>query len=233
MKVGITLPSFRDSAEPALEAALRAEELGIDGVFVFDHIWPMGRPDLPALSTMPLLGAIAAVTDHIVLGPLVARVGMLPDFVLVEALESLSRMAPGRVVAGLGTGDRKSADENRRYGIDYAPVEARMSSLRNCAAALKEDGIPVWLGGESARIAGLAAELGVALNLWDAEDRRISAEAESGRVPEVTWGGEVGSGGPATELRLRAVAGLGASWAVCAWPRSLEEVAAGAARLRR
>ncbi len=61
VKIGITLPQFRDEADTALEAARRAEELGFDGVFCFDHLWPMGRPDRPALSSAPLLGALAAI----------------------------------------------------------------------------------------------------------------------------------------------------------------------------
>ena len=63
MKIGITLPQFRNEADTALEAARRAEDLGFDGVFCFDHLWPMGRPDRPALSSAPLLGALAAATS--------------------------------------------------------------------------------------------------------------------------------------------------------------------------
>ena len=58
MRVGITLPQFRDEADSALDAARRAEALGIDGVFCFDHLWPMGQPGRPALSSGPLLGAL-------------------------------------------------------------------------------------------------------------------------------------------------------------------------------
>ena len=72
MKVGVTLPQFRDEADTALSAARRAEALGIDGVFVFDHLWPMGHPGRPALSSGPLLGALAASTTTIHLGTLVA-----------------------------------------------------------------------------------------------------------------------------------------------------------------
>ncbi len=42
MRVGVTLPTFRDDAA-ALDAARRAEALGLDGVFVFDHLWPLGQ----------------------------------------------------------------------------------------------------------------------------------------------------------------------------------------------
>ena len=43
MRIGVTLPSFRDDAS-AVDAARQAERLGLDGVFVFDHLWPIGQP---------------------------------------------------------------------------------------------------------------------------------------------------------------------------------------------
>ena len=85
MKIGITLPQFRHEAGSAIEAARRAEDLGLDGVFCFDHLWPMAQPDRPALSMAPLLGALAASTSTISVGTLVSRVGLVPDGVLVAA----------------------------------------------------------------------------------------------------------------------------------------------------
>ncbi|HEY4700455.1 MAG TPA: LLM class flavin-dependent oxidoreductase, partial [Streptosporangiaceae bacterium] len=74
MRIGITLPQFEHGADHALEAARRAESLGIDGVFCFDHLWPIGKPGRPALSSGPLLGALAASTSTITIGSLVSRV---------------------------------------------------------------------------------------------------------------------------------------------------------------
>src|SRR5204862_6311366 len=107
LNVGITLPQFREEAGPALEVARSAEAAGLDGVFVFDHLWPLGRPDRPALHSTTLLGALAAETSRVTLGTLVARVGLVPNAVLVHALVTLHRIAgDGRFIAGLGTGDR-------------------------------------------------------------------------------------------------------------------------------
>ena len=46
---------------------------------------------------------------------------------------------------------------------------------------------------------------------------------------EVTWGGPVGDTVEEAIDTLAAVAGAGATWAVCAWPESLEVVAEAAA----
>jgi alkanesulfonate monooxygenase SsuD/methylene tetrahydromethanopterin reductase-like flavin-dependent oxidoreductase (luciferase family) len=145
MKVGITLPQFRDEADSCLDAAHRAEDLGIDGVFCFDHLWPMGQPDRPAISSAPLLGAMAASTSTIVVGTLVARVGLVPDEVLVAVLASLSSLSTGRLIAGIGTGDHLSRDENLAYGLPFASADERRSSLAVVASAVRRLGIPVWV----------------------------------------------------------------------------------------
>lgn len=225
MRIGVTLPSFRDDPADALDAARTAESLGFDGAFVFDHLWPMGRPDRPALSAFPLLGALAAVTSRLCLGTLVARVGLVPDDLLVAELVSLERMAPGRVVAGLGTGDAKSAAENRAFGLAYPPADERRLALRSCARQLRDRGIPVWIGGGSPATTQLASELGVAVNLWEGQPAALSAlQART----EVTWGGPVAGDVAAMAEWLSEIERAGATWAVCAWPVSLEALAEAA-----
>jgi alkanesulfonate monooxygenase SsuD/methylene tetrahydromethanopterin reductase-like flavin-dependent oxidoreductase (luciferase family) len=229
VRVGVTLPTFRHDAS-AVEAARRVEELGLDGVFVFDHLWPLGAPQRPALSAFPVLGAVAASTHTVRVGTLVARVGLVPDEVLVAQLLSLHHMAPGRLIAGLGTGDDKSAAENLAFGIPFDPADERRLSLRSCARQLTAAGVPVWVGGGSAATDELAVDLGVALNLWGAPPAMVAAFRSR---CEVTWAGPVGVEVPEIAPWLEEIAGAGATWAVCAWPRSIEAVAEAAASLRR
>jgi alkanesulfonate monooxygenase SsuD/methylene tetrahydromethanopterin reductase-like flavin-dependent oxidoreductase (luciferase family) len=230
VRVGVTLPTFRDDAR-AIDAAQRAEALGLDGVFVFDHLWPLGAPQRPALSAFPVLGAVAAATSRLALGSLVARVGLVPDEVLVAELLSLHCMAPARLIAGLGTGDSKSAPENLAFGIPFEPADVRRVSLRRCASHLLQAGVPVWVGGGSSATVELAVALGpgAAVNLWEGQPAAVA-----GLQPrcEVTWAGPVAGAVPEIALWLEEVAGAGATWAVCAWPESLEAVAEAAALVR-
>jgi alkanesulfonate monooxygenase SsuD/methylene tetrahydromethanopterin reductase-like flavin-dependent oxidoreductase (luciferase family) len=230
VRVGVTLPTFRDDGS-ALDAAVRAEELGIDGVFVFDHLWPLGRRDRPALSAFPVLGAVASVTSRISFGPFVARIGLVPDDVLVAELASLARMAPSRLIAGMGTGDRHSAPENEAYGIPPGPADERRLALVGCARRVLALGIPVWVGGGSPATTALAVDLGpgAAVNLWEGQASAVAAL--TARCP-VTWGGPVASEVTEIALELSALAEAGATWAVCAWPESLENVAEVARLLR-
>lgn len=230
MKVGITLPQFRDEADTALAAAERAEELGIDGVFVFDHLWPMGQPGRPALSSGPLLGALAASTSTIHLGTLVARIGLVPDEVLIDVLCGVDALSGGRFVAGIGTGDKLSAAENEAYGIPFETADIRRDRLMTVATAVVGAGVPVWIGGGRPEMVARARAAGAAINVWQVGAEKVAPLVDEG--VEVTWGGPVGDTLAGATATLAAVAAAGATWAVCAWPDSLEVVAEAAAEVR-
>jgi len=224
VKVGVTLPQFRDDAAGAIAAAAEAERLGIDGVFVFDHLWPIGGPGRPIVASLPLLGAIAAETERIVIGSLVMRVGLLPDDMLLEELGRVDDVSGGRFVAGLGTGDRLSADENRAFGVPYGSAEERRETLHRCAASLRARGHRVWIGAGATvdpRTREVAHSIGAALNAWDTGVATVEAETEV----EMTWGGPVAGGAVAVAERVRELARAGATWVVCGWPDSLTAVA--------
>ena len=66
IRTGIVLPTFRETPADALEAAHEAFAAGVDGVFCYDHLWPMGQPERPALAPFPVLAALAASAGHAV-----------------------------------------------------------------------------------------------------------------------------------------------------------------------
>jgi len=239
LRVGTTLPQFRHEPGPAFDVARRAEAAGLDGVFVFDHLWPLGQPGRPALHWLGLLGALAVETERVSLGTLVARVGLVPDAVLVHSLVSLQRMAGARIVAGLGTGDEGNRPENDAYGVPFLPLAQRLESLASCCRELRAAGVRTWVGGRSAAVRRAAAEAD-GWNGWGSDPATFASEAlgvAAGR--ELTWGGQVLIGrtradadaklrahgarpglvaGTVDDLRhhFEALAAAGASWAVCA-----------------
>jgi len=231
---GLILPSFQATADDAVAVAVRAEAAGLGGVFCYDHLWPMGQPERPAIAPFPLLGAIASVTARICVGTLVARVGLVPNEVLVAEFDALSVLAPGRVIAGLGTGDRLSEAENEAYGVPFASAGDRRAEMADCARSLRERGVVVWIGGGGgdAKTVAVAEAEGVVLNMWAADPEQVARQSARS---EVTWAGTppVAVGGEpdpdAISALVAQLAAAGATWAVFGWPAPIEVLAAAAA----
>jgi Luciferase-like monooxygenase len=216
MRLGVLLPTFRRAPDDALAAARAAAEAGLDGVFAYDHVWPMGSPSRPAIAPFEVLAAVATEVPSLVVGPLVARVGLVDDAILLGQCRALATLAPGRTVAALGTGDALSREENEAYGVPVAPPEDRRASLRAIATALREDGVEVWVGTGAAATVAVARAVGATLNLWDLSPPAVAAAAADGPV---SWAGPApGDDRGIDEAATRALAAeleaAGATWAV-------------------
>ena len=109
MQFGVLIPHFGKETSPSriIEGARLCEELGFDSVWVRDHlIWHphgMERAGLRFIEPFVVLSAIAAVTKRIKLGTAVLVPVRWP-LKLSQDLASLSYMAGGRVIAGMGLG---------------------------------------------------------------------------------------------------------------------------------
>ena len=209
MKLGVLLPTCRHGTRDAFAAAALAADVGLDGVFAYDHLWPMGSPERPSLAPFPLLAAIAERHEDLTVGPLVARIGLVATSHLLGQFATLEALAPGRVIAALGTGDKLSAPENEAYDIAVLAPERRRELLLETATALAST-MPVWIGAGGASTNDVARSLDEALNVWDASPQRVRELAKSG---EVTW---AGPGSSDVRGQLSALRGAGATWAVFA-----------------
>ncbi|HVF31477.1 MAG TPA: LLM class flavin-dependent oxidoreductase [Acidimicrobiales bacterium] len=218
MKVGVTLPQFRPEVEPSLVAARAAEVSGLDGVFVFDHLWAVGDPSRPARNAWPLLGALAGGTDRVAIGPLVARVSLLPNAVLAHNVETLHRMVGDRLIAGLGTGDQLSEPENEAVDVPFRPADERLADLADVCRRTCAMGVTTWVGGLSRKVHDLARTEGVVLNLWGVGPDRVAAVTDV----EVTWGGVAPKEPSAVADLLAGLADAGATWAVLGPPYGVD-----------
>lgn len=221
MRIGCTLPTFRDDPLAAVELATAAEKGGLDGVFAFDHVWPMRQPGRPSVLGKLVLASAATATSRIDLGTLVARVGLVPDDTLRSEMAALGAVSGGRLIAGLGTGDEKSDDEQLAYGIHLIPAARRRRSLERLAVELRDAGMEVWVGAGSASTNAMARACGAVLNLWDAPPQAVAAAARAGPT---SWGGPLPKDPAAAAEQLRRIAEAGATYAVWAWPGSVDLV---------
>jgi alkanesulfonate monooxygenase SsuD/methylene tetrahydromethanopterin reductase-like flavin-dependent oxidoreductase (luciferase family) len=223
MRLGVILPTFQHTPQPALDAAARAAAAGLDGVFCYDHLWPMGSPDRPALAPFEVLCAVASRHDALDVGTLVARIGLVAPEVLLAQVRALRLVTGDRLVVAMGTGDKLSREENLAYGIDYALPDVRRAELASVAGTLVGEGVTVWIGGGSAATEQVAAQTGATLNLWAATPERVAAVTETA----VSWAGtaplaDAAVDPEATAALVDALAAAGATWAVFGAPAPIE-----------
>ncbi|HVM40212.1 MAG TPA: LLM class flavin-dependent oxidoreductase, partial [Acidimicrobiia bacterium] len=149
LRVGLTLPTFSTESDRLVAVARSAEQRGLDGVFTYDHLFRLSAAgDLrPALALEPVLGLLAAKTHRIVFGSLVARATVRRAAVLRLVLDTVERMAPGRLVAGIGSGDRESDPEQAMFGLIPEDPALRLSALERTLDSVTGRGYPVWVGG--------------------------------------------------------------------------------------
>lgn len=202
MRVGLTLPSFRAGPERALEIARAAEDRGLDGVFVFDHLFRRAADGSrrPALDGLTLLAAVASETSVVGVGILVARATLRPPASLAAALDSLARLAPGRLLTTVGAGDAESREEMEAFGLGFGSVEDRVAALVTTVDSVRDRGYSVWVGGTSTIVREVAAEHADGWNRWGGGPDEFAAASAvmtstAVRTPfTLSWGGLVAIG---------------------------------------
>jgi alkanesulfonate monooxygenase SsuD/methylene tetrahydromethanopterin reductase-like flavin-dependent oxidoreductase (luciferase family) len=221
VKLGLTLPSFATDPAGVVAVARAAEAADLDGVFVFDHLFRVTADGYrrPALEPVALLGALSEATTRIALGTLVARASLRPAASLRGAFDTVERLAPGRLVAGVGAGDSHSAHENESFGLAPGRFEDRVTALEDAVMTTRDRGFPVWVGGTSAAVRAVAGRGADGWNEWGTDPDTFRARAQAVRRAAVrapfacTWGGLVvlaADDAAATEKagRLRAPPGV-------------------------
>ena len=204
VKLGLILPLFSGDAERVLSFAGRAEEVGFDGVFAFDHLFPPGGdPARPVLEAFAMLGAVAAHTSRVAVGTLVARAALRNAGQLAKLAASLDDVSGGRMILGIGAGDAGNDLEHRVFGVPTPAQAHRREHLEEtvrCVRALfggaawpggshvpamagpllppPRDGTgpPVWVGGSSDRVVALAAREADAWNGWQMDPEGFAAK---------------------------------------------------------
>lgn len=193
MKIGIVLPQHDAGRRELLGAARLAEEAGLDSIWAYDTLRPKAG-FTEVLECWTALSAAAAVTERVTLGPLVLRVTLRNVALVGHMAHSLHRMAPERVIMGLGTGDTTTKDEQIDFGYGWLSFGERLAVLEKQIGILREvvPGMPIWIGGEGERILS-TLPLADAWNYWGPVSGFVAAAnraraAAGSRALETCWG---------------------------------------------
>jgi F420-dependent oxidoreductase-like protein len=153
---GLTAP---DAWARTDAAARRAEQLGFDSVWVFDHFHTTPTPrDTITFEAFTTLSALAPVTHRVGLGQLVTCAGYRNPALVAKVASTLDVISGGRVELGLGAGWKE--EEWRAYGYDFPPLRTRMALLRDSleiASRMFAPGRATW-DGEVASVSGAINE---------------------------------------------------------------------------
>ena len=103
MRYGVVILPDRRWADGAARWQ-RAEELGLDHAWTYDHLSWRTLRDGPWMAAVPTLAAAALTTSAIGLGLLVASPNFRHPVPFAKELVALDDLSGGRVVAGLGAG---------------------------------------------------------------------------------------------------------------------------------
>src|SRR4026209_2857668 len=183
MKYGVILPIWQLAVRDAEALALRAEDLGLDGVFVPDHILAPPAttqhygPNWP--DPFSLLAFIARRTRRIHLGASVVVLPSRNPLVTAKAAATVDQASGGRFIFGVGVGwdeaefvdlrlpfaerGRLSDDYIRAikaaFGADVPQYTGKYVSFQGATFSprpVQRPHPPIWVGGSPASISGPA-----------------------------------------------------------------------------
>jgi alkanesulfonate monooxygenase SsuD/methylene tetrahydromethanopterin reductase-like flavin-dependent oxidoreductase (luciferase family) len=141
----LVLVPFGAAGDELVAAARVADRGGFDTVWTYDHFSGLVQGAPWSRDPFVTLGAIAATTERINIGILVANIANRHPAQLACAVNSLQSLAPRRVVLGIGAGagpNSQWSSESTAIGRAVADGATRRQMLAESIVALRE----IWEG---------------------------------------------------------------------------------------
>jgi len=122
LRVGVQLPETERVVRwpEYLAMATAAEQVGFDSIWLGDHLLYApgdGRPERGPWEVWTMLAALAAATERVTLGPLVACTAFHSPGLLAKMAATVDDVSGGRLVLGLGAGWNER--EFSAFGLPY------------------------------------------------------------------------------------------------------------------
>lgn len=130
-----TLDLRRYSYDVIRALAVEGERLGFESFWLADHFRAASVTD-PYFECYTTLGALAAETKQIRLGPLVSCVSYRPPSLLAKIASTLDVISGGRSEFALGAG--WDVDEYNAYGIPFPSASTRVQQVEEALQIIKK-----------------------------------------------------------------------------------------------
>ncbi len=126
-EVGVYVPQMGFSFADVLHRAKRCEELGIGSLWLYDHLYGPGVPNIPSLEAWTLATALLSRTDRLRVGHMVLCNQFRHPAVLAKMATTLDQISDGRLELGIGSGSIE--DEHQRTGLPWGSFRERSERL--------------------------------------------------------------------------------------------------------
>ncbi|MFZ0831689.1 MAG: LLM class flavin-dependent oxidoreductase [Mycobacterium sp.] len=127
LDIGVYVPQMGLSYEEILHRAVRCEDLGIGSLWLYDHLYGPGRPDIPSLEAWTLATALLSRTRRLRVGHMVLCNQFRHPAVLAKMATTLDQISAGRLQLGIGSGSIE--DEHVRTGLGWGRFRERSERL--------------------------------------------------------------------------------------------------------
>jgi F420-dependent oxidoreductase-like protein len=111
------------------------EKLGYHSIWMVDHMWTRGMPDLDHHECISLMAGLAALTKTIRIGTLVMCNSYRNPALLAKTLCTIDHISNGRLEIGYGAGWMD--EEYRAYGYEFPSMGARLRAFEEGLKVMK------------------------------------------------------------------------------------------------
>ena len=111
LRHALSLPNGGACGDPRflVELARRAEDAGWEALLLEDYVSYQGDPAAPTCDVWPVLGAIAALTQRLLIGTSVTPLPRVRPWRIAREAAAIDQLSDGRLILGVGVGDAGEA----------------------------------------------------------------------------------------------------------------------------